>query len=70
MMVDACHPSTWEVETEGSGAQGHPQQLSMFNASLDYMLLITVIKSVPALLFWVWWQPFFTQYNKVRTTLF
>lgn len=39
--VVICRPSTWEVDTEGSEAQGHPQQVSMVNASPGCRRLIT-----------------------------
>lgn len=39
--VVICHPSTWEVDTEGSEAQGHPQQVSTVNASPGCRSLIT-----------------------------
>lgn len=32
----ACHPSTWEVGTGGSEAEGHLQLYSEFKASLSY----------------------------------
>lgn len=36
-----CHPSIWEVDTEGSEAQGHPRQVSRVNASPGCRRLIT-----------------------------
>lgn len=33
MVVDACHPSTWEVEARESGVHGSPQQRSELEAS-------------------------------------
>lgn len=39
--VAICHPSIWEVDTEGSEAQGHPQQVSRVSASPGCRRLIT-----------------------------
>ena len=37
VVLYACDPSTWEVETGGSEVQGHPLLLSEFEASLEFM---------------------------------
>lgn len=37
VMAHACNPSTWEIEAEGSGVQGHPLLHSEFEAGLDYI---------------------------------
>lgn len=37
VVVHTCNPSTWEVETEISGIQGHPSLCSESKASFTYM---------------------------------
>lgn len=44
-----CHPSIWEVDTEGSETQGHPQQVSTVNASPGCRRLITERRTAAAL---------------------
>lgn len=39
MVVQACNPSTWEVENIGSAVQGHYQLQSKLEASLNYKRL-------------------------------
>lgn len=36
-MSHICNSSTWEIEREGSGVQGHPGSLSELEACLSYM---------------------------------
>lgn len=36
VVVRACNPSNWQVETQGPGVQGHPYPHSKFKATLDY----------------------------------
>ena len=35
VMVQACNPSTWEIE-----AQGHPQLHNKFEANLNYLITL------------------------------
>lgn len=38
MVAHVCAPSTWKVEAEGVGIQGHSQLPSVYKVSLDYYL--------------------------------
>lgn len=37
MVANTYGLSTWDTEVRGSGAQGHPQRLGEFKASLGYL---------------------------------
>lgn len=37
-VVQACNPSIWALEAEGSEVQGHLQIQSEFEANLDYLI--------------------------------
>lgn len=59
--VAICHSSIWRVDTEGSEAQGHPQQVSKVNASLGCRRLITESRTRCS-----GWQAFLTNAKQSR----